>query len=645
MLMCCIRAIKRKLYHFLILIFVFPALLYAGEPPAVNIVSLQEVLENITRTDPSILEAYNQYQSVLAERSIATSEYYPTVGTVLSTGPERTNGVTTNDKEENLIATNATLFARQNLYNGGKTTAFVEETDARIKAAAYEVLNAANTVYLDTAEAYINVVKARELLQIAKENSLTQERIMRQVREKTEAGFNRMSELYNSESRLALSKASYISRQQDLNQALVTFHRQFGRFLRPEQFIKPEPTYVYPQSVQAAIDVALHTHPALKVAKYNIETRRYTYKKSSAADYPMLDFELFGRYTSDTGGDEGNTNNTGAFLTLSYTFFDGGLREGNKARDQQSLRKEYQRGYVERRNVNESIRLAWNIKEAEEFKNEYLREHVLLSAKTLDAFKEEYYVNRRSLLDLLNMENEYTDAQISMVDSQFLELIALYRMMQGTGELLEEHDTGIRRMLNLPLEDSDDMEDYTDLGDNRDKDQVIDIVDQCDNSELHSSLKPYGCKEDKANTVGYPYNNVSELSPYITPAASQVVTTKTTKTKFVLEAQPDFKDLTDEGREQLTACTALLISHPEAKVLIEGYVASDKNSTENIELSLQRANNVKQYFLNQGINENRITVKGRGNEDPIADNNTRSGREMNRRVEVSIIGILPPQIK
>ena len=318
-----IRALKRNLYHSLVSILIFPALLYAGEAPAGDIVSLQAVLENITKTDPSILEALNQYQSVLAERSIATSEYYPTVGTVLSTGPEVTNGVDTNDKEENLMATNATLFARQNLYNGGKTTAFVEETDSRIQAAAFEVLNVANSVYLESSEAYINVVRARELLKIAEENTLTQERIMRQVREKTEAGFNRYSELYNSESRLALAKASYISRQQDLNQALVIFHRQLGRFLTPEQFIKPEPTYDFPESVQAAIDVALENHPALKVAKYNIQTRRYTYEKAEAAYYPNLDFELAGRYRNDTNGEEGDTQQAAAFLTLSYTFFDG----------------------------------------------------------------------------------------------------------------------------------------------------------------------------------------------------------------------------------------------------------------------------------------------------------------------------------
>lgn len=494
-----------------------PGFLTAGDTPATGAVSLQEVFQDITRTDPTILEAYNRYQSVLAEREIAKSEFRPTIGTTLSGGPEWTDGVPTDDKSESLFATTATLFARQNLYNGGRSTAFVAETDARILAAAYDVLDVANNVYLACAEAYINVIKARDLLQIAEENALTQEQIMRQVREKTDAGFNRVSELYNSESRLSLAKASYISRQQDLNQALVYFHRQFGRLLQPEQFVKPEPAYAPTGTLPETVDLALKRHPALKVAKYNIETRRYTYEKSLAADRPSLDLELKSQYRNDTGGEEGDTTQNGAYLTLSYNFWDGGLREGEQARDQMAIRKEHQRSYIERRNVNETVRLAWNIMEAENYKTKYLADHVAQSAKTLEAFKEEYYVGRRTLLDLLNMENEYTDSKISMADSDFAHLTALYRLMQATGALLDEYVPGLRTALNLPQQDPDNTVSYEGLDENRDKDVVVDISDQCDNSAPGATVRPAGCDKDNVNTAGYPHRDDKPLPPYIEP--------------------------------------------------------------------------------------------------------------------------------
>ncbi len=647
-----VRKIKQLSIYVLISVFILPALLNAGATSPTGIIGLQQVLENITKTDPSILEALRHYQGVLAERSIATSEYYPTIGTELSSGPERTKGVSTDDEEENLVATNATLFAKQNLFNGGKTLAYVDETDARIKAAAYEVLNVANRIYLNVSEAYINVVKASDLLRIAEKNALTQERIMRQVREKTKAGFNRVSELYNSESRLALARGNYISRQQDLNQALAIFHRQFGRLLKPEQFKKPEPQYQFPETLVETVDLAFKSHPALKVAHYNIETKRYSYKKASASYLPTLDLELKGQYRSDTNGEEGETTQSGAYLTLNYTFFDGGYRKGVKAKERQSISKEYQRSYIERRNVNETVRLAWNIMEAEQFKKEYLHEHVLLSLKTLNSFKEEYYVGRRTLLDLLNMENEYTEAQLSMFESQFSHLTALYRIMQATGVLLEEHDTGVRDLLNLPDEEEEEIGEYEDLDENRDQDQLSDILDQCDNSEINSSVTRFGCSQDDVSTTGYPHKESVGLTPYITPQDFEIPIKETSTTpapddkmepekeqfqekKLILQAKPNSDLITDESREQLIGITKRLQNHPTIKILIEGYIASKKSSKENFKLSERRANVIKQFMINQGINENQITVTGRGNQNPIADNNTRSGREENRRIEIS----------
>ncbi len=625
----------------------------AGDEPVLPRVGLQEVLQDVTGTNPAILEALNAYKSVAAERSIATSEYLPTVGTQMSTGQEMTDGVPTNGEEKNLTATTATLFARQNLFNGGKTTAFVDETDARIKAAAYDVLDAANRVYLDTAEAYINVIRAKELLKIAEQNAYTQEQIMRQVREKTEAGFNRVSELYNSESRLALSKASFISRQQDLNQALAKFLRQSGRLLEPEQFVEPALSFKVPATLGETVEIAYHNHPALKVARYNIQTREYTSDKAAAAYWPTLDLELQGQFRDDAGGEEGQTTQTGAFLTFNYTFFDGGLRSGAKARDRQALNKERQRAYIERRNVNESVRLAWNIMEADVVKKNYLIDHVMLSAKTLTAFKEEYYAGRRTLLDLLNMENEYTDAKLSRTESDFSYLISLYRIMQAMGVLLDQYDPGLREQLGLPKDKQEDMAGYTDAVGDRDKDQVEDEVDQCDNSSPGVPAESFGCAKAYVSKVGYPREDQLNQTPYIAPMESTGPVNYTTVKEAAqqagnvaepaaepsvirLEVRPNSDLLTDEAMARLDALVKELQPQPKLAILVEGYIASDISSEENTALSERRANLVKAYLAERGIDAGRITVAGRGNENPLASNSTAAGRKMNRRIEVTI---------
>lgn len=646
------RRLVRLFYTSTMTVLILSSSVMAENLPTV---SLQDVLAEVTRTNPAISEAMEYYESVAAEREMATAGYLPTIGTEITAGPERTDGVateevtndgvtTTEDVTSNLTSTTATLYARQNIFNGFKTDAYVDETDARIKAAAYEVLNVANNVYLSTAEAYINVVKAAKLLDIAKQNAITQEKIMRQVREKTDAGFNRVSELYNSESRLALSKGSYISRQQDLNQALAVFHRQFGRFLSPEQFTRPDPQYMVPDTLNNTVEKAFRYHPALKVAEYNIATKRYTYEKTSGDYWPTLDLELKGQYRNDTGGDEGEVKQAGAYLTLSYTFFDGGLRSGATARDKLAIRKEHQRSYIERRNVNQSVRLAWNIMEAEADKRSYLSEHVRLSAKTLDAFKEEYYVGRRTLLDLLNMENEYTDAKISQADSQYSYLTALYRIMQSTGELLTTHDTGLFERLDLPKTGINDIDEevYEDLDLNRDRDSLADSFDQCDATVNQEGEVEYGCDNIDQALVGYPDMQGEELKPYIVPestipeepAVSQEEKPAILLNLLTLEAKPDGKSIIDADQLQLDQFTEALLLHPEMDVVITGHVASDNDTEENLKLSESRAAIIKQYMVDRGVAAHRITTIGKGGLEPLASNATSSGRKMNRRIEI-----------
>jgi adhesin transport system outer membrane protein len=604
---------------------------------------LSEVLTIVTRTDPEIMEALSQYRSVQSERSIATSGYWPTIGTELSGGREFTDGVDTNDERESLTASSATLYARQNLFSGGRTSAFVDETDARILAAAYEVLNVANRVYLETTEAYLNVIQAVELLRLSEENVLTQEKILEQVREKSAAGFGRASDLKNSEARLALARSNYISKQQDLNQAVVRFHRRFGRLVKPEAFVTPEPAFQFPKTVEETVAVAFRNHPALEVAEYNIQVRKYSFEKAKADDWPSIDLELKAQHRNDINGEPGDTDQYSAMLKLNYILFDGGLREGEQNKNFQSIHKENQRAYIERRNVNESVRLAWNIMQAEERKRQYLNEHVELSYETLEAFKEEYYVGRRTLLDLLNMENEYNAAKNASAESIFSNLIAYYRVSEATGMMVKEYDTGLRSYLNLPAEEQFDLERYEMLDPDRDRDSTEDVQDQCDNSIPGVLTPPSGCIEDKAIHVGY--QEPTDLSPYIQvpQGTPEELNLKIDKLKpqqsFHLDTihfASGSAELTDYSRQKLRYIAAQLKAAGNFMVEVIGHTDSVDSAQYNQALSVARAQSVYSELIRLGLEEGNLQYSGRGEQEPIATNDTKEGRLKNRRIEFKL---------
>ena len=74
---------------------------------------------------------------------------------------------------------------------------------------------------------------------------------------------------------------------------------------------------------------------------------------------------------------------------------------------------------------------------------------------------------------------------------------------------------------------------------------------------------------------------------------------------------------------------------PSAKFMLKGYASAEGTDAHNMELSVDRANAVKAYLINSGVNGDNITAQGYGESNPVADNTTEEGRILNRRVEIS----------
>jgi outer membrane protein OmpA-like peptidoglycan-associated protein len=76
---------------------------------------------------------------------------------------------------------------------------------------------------------------------------------------------------------------------------------------------------------------------------------------------------------------------------------------------------------------------------------------------------------------------------------------------------------------------------------------------------------------------------------------------------------------------------------PSATFMLNGHASIEGTAAHNMVLSADRANSVKQYLTNSGIDASRLTTRGYGAKKPIASNKTEAGREKNRRVEVKLV--------
>ncbi|MFU8822592.1 MAG: OmpA family protein, partial [Gammaproteobacteria bacterium] len=86
----------------------------------------------------------------------------------------------------------------------------------------------------------------------------------------------------------------------------------------------------------------------------------------------------------------------------------------------------------------------------------------------------------------------------------------------------------------------------------------------------------------------------------------------------------------------LDKLAAFLGEYPDRTVLIEGHTDSVGSEESNQFLSQRRAESVRSYLVNRGVQAHRITTAGLGEGSPVASNDTATGRQQNRRVEVII---------
>ncbi|NOT51832.1 MAG: OmpA family protein [Chitinophagaceae bacterium] len=99
----------------------------------------------------------------------------------------------------------------------------------------------------------------------------------------------------------------------------------------------------------------------------------------------------------------------------------------------------------------------------------------------------------------------------------------------------------------------------------------------------------------------------------------------------------DKATLRPDSYEQLTDLFEYLQRHPEIKVEIAGHTDNTGTDAHNLKLSQDRANTIRNYLLKKGIKPTQVTAKGYGAGDPVADNGTEEGRQLNRRTEVRVL--------
>jgi OOP family OmpA-OmpF porin len=166
-----------------------------------------------------------------------------------------------------------------------------------------------------------------------------------------------------------------------------------------------------------------------------------------------------------------------------------------------------------------------------------------------------------------------------------------------------------------------------------------DAVPGCD---LPVCVEPAKLEDGKCVTPAEPVAPVpvAPVAPVATPVAPVAPAITSEKVSFSADAFFDFDKATlkPEGKAMLDDVASKLSAINLEVVIAVGHTDSKGTDAYNEKLAIRRAESVKAYLLGKGVEANRVYTEGKGEKQPVADNNTDEGRAKNRRVEIEVVG-------
>lgn len=466
---------------------------------------ISDYISDTLTAHPSVQEQVYIFRQVVRDEDIAFSGWQPSIDLQASTGKYENDSPFTGPDRIDYNSNRTELSVTQNLFNGFDTEYQVDQSQARIRSSLYEIYDTADNIALEAIQAYLEVLKQQRLYELAAENVTSHENILSQIRERSNSGVGRRSQLQQTEGRVARAHASLIAQQNNLQDALTQMHQILGRYIKPSDLHEPKLPPHPGMEIDDLIDLALANHPAMRVATYNIQAAQSDYQRSKRNNYPKLDLRLAKVVGDDINGLEGDTDNMILELNMSYNLYRGGADQAERKKKISAVHEQQQFAARVRRQVINTLRLAWVADQSLNRQLKFLSTHIVKSRETVQSYKEEFFIGQRSLINLLDAENELNTARNQHTQAYFDAFSARYRIHESVGTLFDS--------LNLQTTmDEEDLRishvkaqgiDVLPLETDRDADKKQDVSDHCDNTLKMDPVNSFGCMSQTRINLGY----------------------------------------------------------------------------------------------------------------------------------------------
>lgn len=401
--------------------------------------TLPQAMQQALDVHPEIQAGVNARIAADYQLRAAKGGYLPRVDLNAGYGREGTDSSSTRARGghwDTLNRGESSLRLQQMVFDGFATSSEVGRQQATVNSRAFSLLGTSERTALTVAQVYLDVLTRREFVRLAEDNLRNHERIYDQIKLRTQRGVGSGADLDQAEARLAQARNNVITEQANLADAQTNYLSAVGQ--EADQLERP-PSFMamLPADLNEARRQMLDNSPILRSAESDIAAAEKQYEAAKSSFYPRFDAELGRNADNNIDGDASHNNGWEAMLRMRFNLYAGG---SNKAELESKSYQSNQALDIRNnalRQLNEELGLAWNAMNNANAQVPIAQQYVDHSSKVRGAYQKQFSLGERTLLDLLDSENELFTASRRLEEIKNVQLFTQYRIKATMGELLK----------------------------------------------------------------------------------------------------------------------------------------------------------------------------------------------------------------
>lgn len=415
--------------------------------------NLTDALAAAYQTNPTLQAQRAQLRATDEGVPQALSGWRPTLqaqGTYGATHTDTTLNTGTTSKGDIEPYTGSVTLS-QNVFAGGRTVNATDQAEYGVLAGREALMSVEQSTLFNAVQAYMNVIRDQSVVELNRNNVDVLQRQLEATTDRFRVGELTRTDTAQAEARLSLAKSNLTAAEAQLTASRAFYERIVGQM--PGTLEKPPVVAGLPNSEEDARSVAEKNNPTLQSARYAEQANREAISVAKGALLPSVDIQAQYEYGRDPSLSVRDVEESSIVGVLTIPLYQAGV-EYSQVREAKELHNQSRlQVAAAMREVDEAVRNAWNQLLSSRASIVSNQEGVNASEIALEGVRQESEVGARTTLDVLNAEQEYLNARVSLVSAERDLAVAEYGLLAAMGLLTA-------RNLELPVDYYDPAVNY-----------------------------------------------------------------------------------------------------------------------------------------------------------------------------------------